>query len=179
MTAELQGMDFGSRDRVRYVRTYYLSTTSASEAGRVSVGPGQEVSGIVITLARAATATVRGVVRASGQASAGPFTVVHAREAGGAGAETMEMAMVNSDGTFTVAGLLPGTYVLEAQSMMGGMTFASTEVVVEGSDVAGVTLMLTEGATARGRIRFDTDGPPPDLRPSEVFVVPTFLDHRM
>jgi hypothetical protein len=52
----------------------------------------------------------------------------------------------------------------------------SMEVVVEGSDVAGVTLMLSKGTTARGRIRFDTDNPPQGLRPSQVFVMPTFVD---
>ena len=43
-------------------------------------------------------------------------------------------------------------------------------------DVAGVTLMLSKGATARGRIRFDTGNPPQGLRPSQVFVMPTFVD---
>ena len=53
------------------------------------------------------------------------------------------------------------------------------ELVVEGSDVAGVTLMLSKGATARGRIRFDTGDPPQGLRPSQVFVTPTLMDHQM
>jgi hypothetical protein len=50
------------------------------------------------------------------------------------------------------------------------------EIAVEGSDVAGVTLLLSKGATARGRIHFDTDSPPQGLRPSQVFVLPTFVD---
>ena len=53
------------------------------------------------------------------------------------------------------------------------------EVVVEGSDVTGVTLMLSKGATARGRIRFDTGDPPQGLRPSEVIVVPAPVDPHM
>ncbi len=53
------------------------------------------------------------------------------------------------------------------------------EVVVEGSDVAGVTLTLSKGATARGRIRFDTGNPPQGLRPSQVFVMPTLVDDQM
>src|SRR5687767_8860965 len=71
--------DLGSRDRVRYVPTYYPGTPSASEAQHVTVGLGQEVPGMTIALARAATATVRGVVRSSGQASFDPFTFVSAR----------------------------------------------------------------------------------------------------
>ena len=68
----------------RAVRANLLpGTPVASEAQRVTVGAGQEVPGITIALARAATATVRGVVRSSGQASPGPFTFVTAREISG------------------------------------------------------------------------------------------------
>jgi 5-hydroxyisourate hydrolase-like protein (transthyretin family) len=170
-------VELGARDRVRYVPTYYPGTPVAAEAQPVTVGLGQEVPGITIALARVATATVRGVVRSSGQSSTDPFTFVIAREIDGPQAygETAT-AVAGRDGAFAVAGLLPGTYVVEARS---GSEFASTEVVVDGSDVAGVTLMLSKGVTARGRIRFDTGNPPQDLRPAQVFVMPRLLDHQM
>jgi hypothetical protein len=176
IVARFDSMDMGSKDRVRYVPTYYPGTPVANEAQLVTVGPGQEVGGIMIALARAATATVRGVVRSSGQAAFGPFTFVNARETGGPQAYgRTAAAVVAGDGSFALAGLLPGAYVVEAQSSSGS-EFASMEVVVEGSDVAGVTLLLSKGATARGRIRFDTGDPPQGLRPSQVFVMPAFLD---
>jgi hypothetical protein len=179
MIASFERADFGSRDRVRYVPTYYPGTPIASEAQRVTVGPGQELPGIVIALARAETATMRGVVRSSGQAPSGPFTFVTAREIGGLGAGShMAEAIAGSDGSFAIAGLLPGTYLVEARSMSES-EFSSTEVVVGGSDVTGVTLMLSKGATARGRIRFDTGNPPHGLRPSQVFVMPTLVDPHM
>src|SRR5258708_799375 len=78
--AKFEAGDLGFRDRVRYVPTYYPGTPVASAAQRVTVGLGQEVPGITIALARAATATVRGVVRASAQASFGAFTFVSARQ---------------------------------------------------------------------------------------------------
>ncbi|MBA2304931.1 MAG: carboxypeptidase regulatory-like domain-containing protein [Acidobacteria bacterium] len=179
IVARFDGTDLGSRDRVRYVPTYYPGTPVASEAQRVTVGPGQEVSGITIALARAATATVRGVVRSSGQAPFGPFTFVIAREISGAQADGhMATAIAAGDGSFAIAGLLPGAYFVEARSPSGS-EFASMEVVVEGSDVAGVTLTLSKGATARGRIHFDTGNPPQGLRPSQVFVMPTLVDDQM
>jgi hypothetical protein len=179
MIARLEMMGFGSRDRVRYVPTYYPGTPVASEAQHITVAPGQEVPGIIVALTRASTATVRGVVRTSGQASLGPFTVVIAREIGGARAEgEMATAIAAGDGAFAIAGLLPGTYFMEARSTSGS-EFASREVIVGGSDVTGVTLMLSAGTSARGRIRFDTGDPPQGLRPSQVFLMPAFLDYQL
>ena len=85
------------------------------------------------------------------------------------------MTTASSDGSFTIAGLLPGTYLITAQSMLRS-EFASKEVVVEGSDLAGVTLLVSQGATARGRITFDTGKPPQELRPSQIFVGAMLLD---
>jgi 5-hydroxyisourate hydrolase-like protein (transthyretin family) len=176
VVARFDSTELGSRDRLRYVPTYYPGTPLVSEAQRVTVAVGQEVPGIMIPLARAATATVRGVVRSSGQASFGPFTFVNAREIGGAGAYGARgTAIAGGDGSFAIAGLLPARYMIEARSLSDA-EFASAEVVVEGSDVAGVTLVLSKGATARGRIRFDTDKIPQGLRPSQVFVMPTLVD---
>lgn len=151
--------------------------TVASEAQRVTVAAGQEVPGITIALVRATTATVRGVVRASAQASLSPFTFVIARDFSGPQADGQTATAITAgDGSFTLTGLLPGTYLVEARSPTAS-EFASKEVVVDGSDVAGVILMVSKGATVRGRIRFDTGDPPKDLRPAQVFVTSTSVDH--
>jgi protocatechuate 3,4-dioxygenase beta subunit len=177
--ASLNALDIGSRDRVRYVATYYPGTPVASDAQRVTVAPGQEVPGITIALVRVTTATVRGVVRTSGETPLGLLTFVTAREVSGPQADgRTATAVAGVDGSFTLAGLLPGSYLVEARAPTGP-EFASKEVVVEGSDVAGVTLMLSNGATVRGRIRFDTGDPPKGLHPSEVFIMPAGLDHQM
>jgi hypothetical protein len=175
IVARFHGPDLGLRDRVRYVPTYYPGTAVASEAQSVHVAAGQEVAGITIGLARAATATIRGVVR-SGQASFAAVAFVVARETNGPQAEGQTaMAVAGPDGAFALGGLLPGTYMVHAQSGFGGES-ASAEVVVEGVDVAGVVLSLSKGGTARGRIRFDSGSPPADLRPSQVMVMFAPLD---
>lgn len=173
--AKLDVIEFGSRDRVRYVPTYYPGTPLASEAQRISIGLGQELSGVTIALARVATASVGGVLRSSGGGSPGLPTFVTARQIGGSSTDDIATAVAAGDGSFTLAGLLPGTYTVEARSTSGSDN-ASLEVAVSGSDVTGVTLTMSRGAIARGRIRFDTGNPPDDLRPSEVFVTPILVD---
>jgi hypothetical protein len=127
---------------------------------------------------RAATATVRGAVRSSGPAGVGPFTFISAREIDGPQAYgQMAVATAASDGSFKIAGLMPGTYLVEARGMSGAES-ASLEVVVDGADLAGVNLTLSAGAIARGRITFDAETPPDGLRPSQVFIGATLLDHR-
>jgi hypothetical protein len=178
MIARLETASFGSRDRVRYVATYYPGTPNANEAQRVTVAAEQEVSGIVISLARASTATVRGIVRAAGQTPVGPVTLITAQEIGGAMAYGQTaMATAANDGSFTIGGLPPGTYEVEARSM-SGKEFASRKVVLDGADVAGISLTLSEGATVHGRIVFDTETPPDDLRPSQIFLDATLLDRQ-
>src|SRR5258708_34491645 len=115
--AMFNATELGLRDRVRYVPTCYPGTPEASGAQRVTVGPGQEGPGVTIALARAATATVRGGLRASGQASFGPFTFVSALEISGPQADgQMATALAAPDGSFAIAGLLPGAYRVEARS---------------------------------------------------------------
>jgi hypothetical protein len=107
------------------------------------------VPGITIALARAATATVRGIIRSSGHASFGPFTFVAAREISGPQAYGhTATAIAAADGSFAIAGLRPGTYFVEARSPSES-EFASKEVVVEGPEVAGVTLMLYRTSESR------------------------------
>jgi len=178
MVAVFDPVDFGARDRTRYVPTYYPGTPVVGEAQRVTVSVGHETSGMTIPLARAATAVVRGVVRPSGQVSLGPFAFISAREIGGARVDGhVASAIVASDGAFSLTGLLPGTYLVETQSV-SGTAAASKEVIVGGADIAGLTLVLSEGARARGRIVFDTGKPPQGLRPSQVLVTAT-LDREM
>jgi hypothetical protein len=80
--------------------------------------------------------------------------------------------------------LLPGTYLVEARSMslearsLSEKEFASREVVVDGSDVTGISLILSQGVTVRGHIVFDAETPPTDIRPSQIFLFATTLDHR-
>ena len=120
---------------------------------------------------RTGKGVIRGrAVRASDNRPLPPYTFVSARETEGPFAYGQTATgIARGDGSFAIAGLLPGTYLIEARSS-SAPEFASTEVVVDGGDVVGLSLILSSGATARGRIRFDIGRPPDGVRPSDVLI---------
>ncbi len=171
LVARFDGSDLGSTDRVRYVPTYYPGTPVAGESQRLALAVGQEISGIAIPLARAATAAVSGVVRApdGGPAPAASFVMTRRLDDAAGDLGGGDGAIAGPDGAFSIGGLLPGRYSVEAQAMRDDEA-ARVEVTVNGSDVGGVTLLLSKGATARGRVRFDSGEPPAAVRPSDIFL---------
>lgn len=83
---------------------------------------------------------------------------------------------VNPDGTFTYGGVAPGAYTLRASATReGGVPlWASTDVVVDGQPLTGLSLVLQEGLTVSGRVEFDADGvdPPDNFTRARINFVP-------
>jgi hypothetical protein len=155
---------------VGYVPTYFPGTPVRGDAQRIAIKPGEEISGVTFALARARTASVSGIVR-NADGSSAANTMVTAREVSGDSMFGREggAALAKPDGSFSIGNLAPGSYVIEARGIDRPDTSpARADVVVNGRDVSGVDLEITKGATARGRIRFDTGAPPPGLRPEQV-----------
>jgi hypothetical protein len=160
---------------VGYVPTYYPGTALRGDAQRIAIKAGEEVSGIAFALARAQTASVSGIVR-NADGSSAAHTIVIAREVsrGDSTFGREGTTLAKPDGSFSVANLAPGSYIIEARGIdRPDASPARADVVVNGRDVSGLELVITKGATARGRIRFDTGAPPPGLRPEQVRVFST------
>lgn len=153
-----------STDQVRYVRTFYPGTSSLADAQRVRLKLGGELSNVTIALMRQRSASVSGILRSA----AAPLSIVMARRTDGDDSDSHD-SIVDSRGVFSITGLLPGSYVIEAQSFLGDER-ASADVKVGGADVTGVVLTMSPGATARGQVRFEGGTPPRDLQPSQVFL---------
>ena len=159
--------------RLGYAPTYYPGTPVHGEAQRVAIKAGEEVSGITFALSRIRTASISGVVRYPDGSTTIAFVTARDNSANSL-MGTEGLAVVRSDGTFQIGNLAPGSYILEARAMTNPDAVSRTEVVVNGRDVTGLIIEMTNGVAARGRIRFDTGDPPKGLKPDQVriFSVP-------
>jgi hypothetical protein len=174
------GMMGDSDDRTGYAPTYFPGTSNMAEAQRVTIGLGQIVSDINMALMPARTARITGTaVDLQGRAMLG---MVMAMPRG----ESMMMMIgppgqIKPDGSFSISGLPPGTYVLQTNAMGGpDADAASTEVTVSGDDVTGIRLVGSPPSIASGRVVVDA-GAARTLQPSSLrlSIQPTVFDMPM
>ncbi len=151
-------MNVQSDDRSGYAPTYYPGTANTAEAQKISLGLGQTLNDVNVTLIPTKTATVSGtVVDSNGRPFGGGMVMVVQRQ--GAGGFSMNPGgMIRPDGTFTTGGLPPGDYTLQANGMPGpsgfDAEFATAEVSIAGDDINGVRLVSMKPSTLTGRIVF-------------------------
>ena len=131
-----------------YVNTYYPNTPESAQAAALELHAGEEVP-VDFTLARIRTASIRGtVVGLAPGANANILLRSH-------NARTVFMSgRVEKDGKFDIDHVAPGPYTIMALSE-GAEAPQSTfkKIEVADSDIEGVRLVLSAGATVRGRIR--------------------------
>ena len=141
-----------STDRSGYAPTFYPGTGNPAEAQRMTIAPGQTITGINLSLLPIQTATVSGTVidvdgrpLVNGMVSVSPKTLV-----GGSGFMGFP---VRNDGHFRIGSLTPGEYTIRANSSSSADA-ATVDVTVSGTDVSGVQITLARPSTIRGRIVF-------------------------
>jgi protocatechuate 3,4-dioxygenase beta subunit len=146
-----------------YAPTYYPGVVSAAEAGKITVAPGQEVSGADFQIQLVPLATVSGIV--VGADDVVPVMLM-AEDAGGRGplgGPTLA-GRSQSDGTFSVTNVPPGRYVAVARSgggRQGGAPKTGMQsIVVNGQNLGGVTLALQPPSTLSGNITVESSGTP-------------------
>jgi len=151
-------------DGAGYAPTYYPGTGNANEAQQVPVAAGEEVS-IGFSLLAVRLVRISGtVVSQSGEVGGGMVQVVSAGDTGG-GPIGAQGGGIQSDGSFTIANVAPGSYLLNARSGGRGgrggrgvtidataLEIGSLPVTVGDSDVTGVTISLTRGASIAGTV---------------------------
>jgi len=146
-----------------YAPTYYPGTGNANEAQRVAVGAGDEVS-IGFSLLPVRLVRISGTVVSQSGEGGGMVQLVSAGDSGD-GPLTSVGNGIQNDGSFTIANVAPGSYVLNARSGGRGgrggrgvsidaaaVEIGSLPIVVADSDVTGVTISLSRGASIAGTV---------------------------
>jgi len=168
-------MNVQSDDRSGYAPTYYPGTANTAEAQKITLGLGQKLNDVNVTLIPTRTAVVSGtVVDAQGRPFGGGMVMVMQRNGGGSFSMNPG-GMIRPDGTFTTGGLAPGDYTLQANGMPGpggfdNSEFATADISVAGDDVTGVRLVSLRQSTLTGRIVFSDQRAGAAMRPATLRV---------
>jgi hypothetical protein len=149
-----------SDDRTGYAPTYFPGTTNLAEAQRVAIDVGQIAADLTLTLVPTRTARVSGTaIDASGKPLGGAMIMVSQRGGVGIGPGAMVFSagnQIKADGSFTVIGLAPGEYTLQArrpgQPFDGNGETATASVTVSGADISDIRLIGVRPSAIAGRV---------------------------
>jgi Carboxypeptidase regulatory-like domain len=151
-----------TRRSVAYAPVFFPGTSIANQATIVTVGKGEERTGVDIQLQPFPTARVEGVVNAPRPGSAN-VSLSPAQQPGLAPEAFRGPRRVEPDGRFSIPAVPPGRYTLvasswvppEKQGALPRVFSATAEVSVDGEDVSNIVLTPTLGLTISGRVVFE------------------------
>jgi len=143
------------KPEMRVARVMYPNSPDIAGATAVEVRAGQQYGGIDLQLPTVAVFHVHGAVRPWGSWT-GPRALSLTPRGGGPGYFDYQVSL-DKDGGFDVAGVMPGSYWLEALDMSLGGTPVAVEVTDR--DAEGVVFPAVPPAVLKGRVRFADDGP--------------------
>jgi len=118
---------------------YYPGTSDRSQAGSVDLSAGSTIAGIDIVLGPSPVQKVRG--RVSGVTAGQPATVTLSNGTLGTVGQSLSSNVSVTDGTFELAGVVPGLYSLMAQDR-GGLVSKPMAVLVGDRDVENLAIAL-------------------------------------
>jgi hypothetical protein len=142
-----------SDDRSGYAPTYYPGTADAQTAQKITVGLGQMIGDLTMTLTPTRTARVSGsAVDSEGRPLTGFIMMV---QRSGSGFGMSSGGQIRGDGTFSIGGVAPGEYTLQVAGQGDSTEFAAATITVAGDDVPDVRLMGTKPVMVTGRVVID------------------------
>jgi len=153
-------------ERRSYAPTYYPGTVTLADAQRITLGLGDEQSGVNLAVIPARAARLAGrVVGSNGQPIRATISL-HSR-LGQAFSPSGGRNGSGTDGTFTLTNVPPGDYLLNVLGPTIGATppeVASMPIVIDGSDITGLTIVTGSGAAIQGAVVSDNGMKLPDAR---------------
>jgi 5-hydroxyisourate hydrolase-like protein (transthyretin family) len=171
----LSGPFAGAETVAGFALTYSPGTANPQDAQAVTVGVGQDVTGVTIPMSPAPMSTISGVTTDEQGTPMRSEIMLLPTSGGDVRAIIMSRTPTSPTGAFVFRNVAAGTYTLQAYGRpVGGgnlarAPFGATLVTVDG-DVSNVNVMIATGATLRGRIIFEGDGS--QLEPGRVSVFP-------
>ena len=153
-------------ERRSYAPTYYPGTVTLADAQRITLGLGEEQSGINLSVVPARSARIAGRVTGSnGQPIRATISLTS--RLGQAFSPSGGRNGSGTDGTFTLTNVAPGDYLLNVLGPSVGAAppeVASMPIVVDGSDITGLTVVTGSGAAIQGTVVSDNGMKLPDAR---------------
>ncbi|MBI4266508.1 MAG: carboxypeptidase regulatory-like domain-containing protein [Acidobacteria bacterium] len=150
-------------DVITYAPTYFPGTTNVAEAQPLALGVGQEAD-VTISLLPSRLAVVSGTVIASNglPLGNGRVTLAAVSEPGAPELTGGSAGTVLPDGSFVLANVVPGSYLLEVRAGTGRANaepeVASVPITVGGADMTGLTISTGPGTTITGTVAADRAG---------------------
>jgi len=143
-----------NEERTSYAPMFFPGTLDVSQAQRLTIGIGVEVSDVVMTMKPVKAVRVSGTaVDSHGRPMTGFLMVM---QSSGFFQNNLGAA-IRPDGMFTLNGLSPGEYTLRAQQMGNPMDseVAIARVTVGSEDITDLRLVAAPPTIARGRLIVD------------------------
>lgn len=170
--------------RSGYAPTYFPGTPNGAQAQRLTLAMGQEAQNTDFGLVPVRLVTVKGtVIGSEGGPLAGVMVSATPREPGDSGFMLLTgSARTDQNGNFTIPGLAPGEYTLNARTTITMMStdgnrttfmrrveggpaaasqeFGSSPLSVGAEDIANVMIVTTKGTSASGKVVWEGGTPP-------------------
>ena len=167
--------------------------SSAGPSAAITIGAGEERSGIDLQMVMIPVARIEGTVVAPGGGAprSVQVTLVNADENMG-DVDRQGTGVQQSNGQFSFQNVSPGRYSIMARTMAYGpplpggasvpkepLLWGTAEVVVNGQDLSGLVLELHPGITVTGQLTFQatTLSPPTDLSRAQISIFPFMPDN--
>jgi protocatechuate 3,4-dioxygenase beta subunit len=141
-----------------YAPAYYPNTSDITRAVDLMIRPGQDLSGIDLTLASVLTVDVSGRVLLSGNSILAANAEVSLVDADGSPSSTRE-STADAKGNFELHDVFPGSYVLLAQTdpqaKNGKALFGSKTIQVGKANIAKAEITVGPGTDVSGHIHLE------------------------
>ena len=155
--AQFPGGGGDDQEQLNYAPTYYPGVTAVEQAKPITLGVSQEVMEISFNMQLVRTSRISGHVSNPDGTATTAGNVNLMPDGSGRGGQIGQNygGRIQWDGAFSIANVPPGRYVLRARSGDSETPqFAMQPITLAGSDIDGLAVMLSAGATLTGTVIF-------------------------